>query len=261
MDGQNSILSVVGPIAPNVASLRLVTQTLLAQQPWLIDPLVHEIPWRYKHEDEILENLMDEKGEKNLKSRLAFGVLRTDGIVNPTPPICRAVDIVIKALQSAGHEIIEWKSPSHQPIQDAGFKSWVFDGGTDVRSAFDLSGEPMSEQIKFYKLLEKEFTGSEIAATNVELRRLKKEYLDYWTSTVAQTGTGRPVDALICPLAPWPAARPGKYSYYGYSSWVNVLDYTSVVVPVTNVDKNVDRRNEDYTAIDDRDKMIQDDCK
>jgi amidase len=124
-----------------------------------------------------------------------------------------------------------------------------------------LSGEPMSPQVAFYQDLEKEFTGSEIAATNVEIRKLRKEYLEYWNSTANKTSTGRPVDAVISPLAPWPAARKEMYAYYGYSTFVNVLDYTSVVVPVTTVEKLIDKKVEGYKAIDGRDKSVQDSCK
>ncbi|KAF2124089.1 amidase [Dothidotthia symphoricarpi CBS 119687] len=252
MDGQNSILSVVGPLAKSAASLRLATKALLLQKPWLHDPLVHEVPWREDQHEEMLRlTTSDEK--------LCFGLIATDGIVNPTPPVRRATNLVAEALRSAGHTVIPWNSPSHKPILDTGFKSWVFDGGKDVCSAFALSGEPMADQVSFYSSDLKEATGSEIAATNVELRRLKKEYMDFWNSTVDATGTGRPVDAVICPLAPWPAAREGKYKYYGYSTWVNALDYTSVVVPVTNVDKSVDVKEEGYTPIDEADKGVQDD--
>jgi amidase len=248
MEGQNTVLSVVGPLATNAASLRLVTQALLQQEPWLHDPLVHEIPWRADQESEI----------KSAK-KLCLGVLRTDGIVNPHPPVSRAVEMVVKALRSAGHEVIDWQPPSHRTINDTGFNSWIYDAGKDVRSAFALSGEPMAPQVSFYRSLEKEYTASEIAAINVEVRRLKKEYMEYWNSTVDKTGTGRPVDAIICPLAPFPAARKEKYKYYGYSTWVNTLDYTSVVVPVTNADKSVDKKDEGYKAIDEQDKKIQDD--
>lgn len=249
MDGQNTILSVVGPLATNAASLKLITQTFLAQKPWLCDPMVHEIPWRTEKE-------VDVKNEK-----LCFGLLRTDGVVSPMPPVARAIDVLVSALQKAGHEVIQWTPPSHRTIIDTGLNSWIYDGGADVRSAFALSGEPMSEQIKRYESVGKEFTGSEIAATNVALRKLKKEYLDYWNSTSENTRTGRPVDAVICPLAPFPAARPGKFDYYGYSTFVNVLDYTSVVVPVTNVDKVIDKRDEDFKAVDEQDQRNQDDCK
>jgi amidase len=261
MDGQNTILSVVGPLATNAASLRLITQALLDQKPWDFDPMVHEIPWRYMEENSINENIHDGRGMEKKGGKLCFGVLKTDGVVKPMPPVRRAIDELVSALEKAGHEVVEWTPPSHKTITEAGFKSWIFDGGKDVKAAFALSGEPMSDQVKFYKSLEKEFTASEIAATNVELRGLKKEYLDYWNSTTEKTSTGRPVDAVISPLAPFPAARPGKFTYYGYSTWVNVLDYTAVTVPVTNVDKSVDVRDKEYTPLNDTDKQIQDDCK
>jgi amidase len=261
MDGQNTILSVVGPLATNAASLRLITQALLDQKPWDFDPMVHEIPWRYMEENSINENIHDGRGMEKKGGKLCFGVLKTDGVVKPMPPVRRAIDELVSALEKAGHEVVEWTPPSHKTITETGFKSWIFDGGKDVKAAFALSGEPMSDQVKFYESLEKEFTASEIAATNVELRGLKKEYLDYWNGTTEKTSTGRPVDAVISPLAPFPAARPGKFTYYGYSTWVNVLDYTAVTVPVTNVDKSVDVRDEEYTPLNDTDKQIQDDCK
>jgi amidase len=261
MDGQNSVLSVVGPLATNAASLRLITQAFLDQKPWDVDPMVHEIPWRYMEENSINENIHDGKGMEKRGGKLCFGVLRSDGVVTPMPPVKRAIDILVAALEKAGHEVIEWEPPSHRTINDTCLKSWVYDGGQDVKAAFALSGEPMSDQVKMFESLDKEFTATEIAATNVEVRALKKEYLDYWGSTAQKTSTGRSVDAVISPLAPFPAARPGKYSYYGYSTWVNVLDYTSVVVPITNVDKSVDVRDDAFKAIDDRDKKIQDDCK
>lgn len=85
--------------------------------------------------------------------------------------------------------------------------------------------------------------------------------MEYWNSTAELTGTGRPVDAVISPLAPFAAARPEKYTYLTYSSFVNLLDYTSVVVPVTQVDKNVDKKDENFKAVEEVDQETQDTCK
>ena len=62
-------------------------------------------------------------------------------------------------------------------------------------------------------------------------------------------------------MAPFAAARPAYYTYYGYSAFINVLDYTSVVIPVTKVDKNVDKKLEDFKAVDEEDQKTQDTCK
>ena len=49
----------------------------------------------------------------------------------------------------------------------------------------------------------------------VQKRRaeIRKEHLDLWESTVNLTGTGRPVDAIISPVAPYASAPHGKNMY------------------------------------------------
>ena len=232
----------------------------MSHEPWLHDPLVHDIPWRYDLEREILE-LTGGVGDATKVGKLAFGLIKCDGQVQPVPPVRRALAIVTKALTDLGHEIVEWDPPPHKAILDEGMKTWVFDGGEDVKAAFDLSGEPMCDQISFYKDIPKQFTASEVAATNVRIRQLRKEYMEYWNSTVDKTSTGRPVDAVISPVAPFPAPKPKRYTYYGYSTFVNVLDYTSVVFPVTNVDKSLDKVDESFKPIDNLDKQINVDCE
>lgn len=260
MDGQNTVLSVVGPLGTTARSLRLVTKALLARQPWLHDPLVHEIPWRSEEEEKI-QQLLQFVGESvPQEKRLTFGVIHDDGVVTPTAPVRRAIELVTKALEAAGHEVIPWTPPSHKILNDTGFRSWVFDGGRNVREAFALSGEPMAKQVSLYQQEMKEFTASEIAETNVQMRQLKKEYMEYWNSTAKTTSTGRPVDAVISPLAPWPAARREKYKYYGYTTWVNALDYSTVAFPVTHVDKSIDVKSSDFKPFDENDQEIQDDC-
>lgn len=75
------------------------------------------------------------------------------------------------------------------------------------------------------------------------------------------TGTNRPVDALIMPLAPFTAARPSTYKYYGYSSIINVLDYTSCVIPVTKADKSIDVVDKNFTPMSDMDRDVASSCK
>ena len=142
-------------------------------------------------------------------------------------------------------------------------KTWVLDGGLDIHTALNLSGESIAPPIEaFYgKEPTEQFKASEIATLNVEKRQYQKEYLEYWNSTVNLTGTGRPVDGLLMPVAPFAAARRNRYIYYGYTTIINALDYTSCVVPVTNVDKDIDVVEHDFKPVDDLDKEIWEDCK
>ena len=254
MDGQNSVLSVVGPLATTADALKLVMQALLSKQPWFHDPLVHELPWRSDAESAVSDPI------KRFSQPLSFGVIRHDGACAPTPPVARAVEMVVKAMEQKGHTIIEWKpTPSHTRVCEICYKCWAFDGGKDCLDDIALSGEPMAEQALVAE--SSQANASDIMATNIEKREAQKEYMEYWNSTAELTGTGQPVDAIIAPLAPFPAAREHGYTYYGYGAWVNMLDYTSVVVPVTNVDKSVDKKNESFKAVDETDQKTQDTCK
>ena len=113
MQGQNTILSVVGPIATSVPALRLAIKSLLSQQPWLYDPLVNELPWRFEQEQYVFDIAKSGNG-----TQLAFGIIRSDGIVQCQPPVRRALDIVVKTIEKLGHKVIEWTPPSHQRCLD-----------------------------------------------------------------------------------------------------------------------------------------------
>ena len=41
-------------------------------------------------------------------------------------------------------------------------------------------------------------------------QELRQEYLDHWQASVKDTGTGRPIDAIISPAAPYAAPPHGK---------------------------------------------------
>lgn len=72
---------------------------------------------------------------------------------------------------------------------------------------------------------------------------------------------GREIDAVISPVAPTAAVLHDQYKYVAYTSVVNLLDFTSVVVPVTFADKGVDQKVHGYDALNKLDGVIQDDCK
>ena len=256
MDGQNSIISVVGPIAHSPQSLELVVKAVLDQEPWLHDPLVTEMPWRDEQARQLLELA-------NSPKKLAFGVLKHDGKAGLHPPVARALEILAKTLEKLGHKVFEWKPPSHQNLEKIALATWMYDGGTDIHSAFQLSGEPPVPQIAltYGHKPRDQMNASQIAATNVAKREAQKEYLVYWNSTTSETGTGRPADAVIAPVAPFAAARPEKYVYVGYSMFVNVLDYTAVTLPVTSCDKHFDKPIESYKPLNEQDRIIMESCE
>lgn len=102
MDGQNTILSVVGPMTTTARSLTLLFKAVLTQQPWCYDPLVLEIPWRDDVERET--RALIEQSQAGT-SRLAFAVMNDDGMVRPHPPVARAMKLVKMTLTRLGHRV------------------------------------------------------------------------------------------------------------------------------------------------------------
>lgn len=102
---------------------------------------------------------------------------------------------------------------------------------------------------------------TDIAANNIAIRDFRKEYMERWNSTKDITGTGRPMDGIICPLAPSPSSEPLQFRYYNYTTWVNLLDYPSCVVPITYVDKKIDVPYENFKPLSEMDSELIQDCK
>ena len=73
---------------------------------------------------------------------------------------------------------------------------------------------------------------------NLKKWNYQMEYLEEWRKL--EESMGKELDAIIAPITPTAAVLHNKFRYYGYASVVNLLDLTSVVVPVTFADKNVD---------------------
>jgi len=76
-----------------------------------------------------------------------------------------------------------------------------------------------------------------------------------------EASTGRELDAIIAPITCTAAIRHDQFKYYGYATAINVLDFTSVVVPVTFADKAVDVKPSDFEPLTKIDAAIHAECR
>lgn len=202
-DGHSIVHSVLGPMSTSVASLSLLVQATLSQEPWLHDPLVIEMPWR--------------KEDFFSMKPLCFGILRQDGEVTPHPSITKALYITIAAVEAAGHKVVEWEPPFHEELYELKEEIATCDGGHNVHGDLRLSGEPAISRIPYTFGTEPKtpLNATEIAQLHIRKREYQKAYMDYWNSTAELTGTGRPVDAFISPLLPFTGMRPEYNEFTG----------------------------------------------
>ena|ERR1700737_5016701 len=118
MEGQETTPSTCGPIAHSLDDIKLFVKSVLSQKPWFRDPKVIELDWRESAVEEV------RRAEK-----LCFGIMKWEGTIMPHPPILRGMEMVVDALKTAGHEVVEWEPYDHARGVDLIFQVFRQDGG------------------------------------------------------------------------------------------------------------------------------------
>jgi amidase len=163
-------------------------------------------------------------------------------------------------MKKAGHTVIEWKPYKHDYAIGLINSIYAGDGGTDIFNTLKESGEPAIPNFK--DLINPSLSKVDMNELwDVQLKKwaFQSEYLEQLR--IAEAKLGREIDAIIAPITPTAAIRHNQFKYYGYASAINLLDFTSVVVPVTFADKGTDKKQQEYKPMNDIDKIVQEECE
>ena len=97
---------------------------------------------------------------------------------------------------------------------------WAAAGQEEALAVTSQTGEPILKSMAVANTTEgvtyigsKGISSFELFKVQKKRAVLRKEYLDHWLSTRVSTSTGRPVDAIISPVAPFPPPPHGQYKY------------------------------------------------
>ncbi|KAI1105793.1 amidase [Jackrogersella minutella] len=255
MPGQEGVPSVYSPMTRTLNDLTYFTRSIVGMQPWKYDHTVHPLPWRPEVEEEFAT-----------KSKFRVGVMRTDGVVDPSPACLRALEMTEAALKEAGHEIVEIDPPSPYEALYLGALLLNADGCKVFKSFFRWGewNDPGADQMDFfmrlprplkyvYYLWVKYVRKDDVWAGLVkdwheksvyeqwklvsQREAYKAKWFDWWNSA--------DVDFLLTPPNATPAVphdgMKDAVSSCGYTFLFNLLDYTCGILPVTHVDKDLDK--------------------
>ena len=124
-------------------------------------------------------------------------------------------------------------------------KMFFADGGKDVQQALALSGEPLLAGA-FIGAPSHELSVYENWQLNVARTKFALKHVEKWNKTKELTTTGRPIDGIISPICAVPA-WPNEYDIsIGYTGIANLLQLSSVILPVTQVDLQLDQITDEY---------------
>lgn len=153
-----------------------------------------------------------------------------------------------------------WKPYKHDYAFDLINGIYAGDGGSDVFATLKESGEP--DIPNFADLINPSLPKIDMNELwDVQLKKwnYQIEYLEQ--IRLMEERLGKEIDAIIAPITPTAAIRHNQFKYYGYASVINLLDFTSVVVPVTFADKAIDKKNESFKPLSEIDGVVQDECR
>ncbi|KAF2633315.1 amidase [Macroventuria anomochaeta] len=218
------ILPVIGPCGRSIRDYELFLRTIVSSQPWNLDPMALNIPWR-----------TPDAGLREKKLR--FGLIRSTPSRPLHPPIARALHSAAMSLKAAGHNIVlldekigdmyadvelAWKyfmlDPSGTPFQH------LRASGEDPIPSLKISGWP---ELSSWKP-----SLDTLWDMNVQRASVLKKYQNLFVS--------EGLDAILMPG--YQAVAPG-HDTYGlpiYTALVNLLDYPAGILPHGKADKNAD---------------------
>ncbi|BGP47671.1 Serine/threonine kinase mps1 [Rhodotorula kratochvilovae] len=242
--GQRSVLSVAGPLARSISSCAFFLRTILDANPAQYDATALPFPF-------------DASAAPRLAaySKLAIGVIRTDGHVTPHPPVRRALEEGVKKLEEAGHEVVEMSLVDFKGVAPLLSAILTSDGAEDIFRTLAAIDEPLLPHLGFSSATAK--TTYETWQMNRAKEAFQQLFLERVLATAASTTTGRPIDAVLLPTTAMTACRSGEMRWGGYTSLASLLDLPAVALPFSVVDPTVDVLEQDFVPLSENDREIQ----
>jgi len=159
---------------------------------------------------------------------LTIGILHTDGLITPLPPIRDLLKEVSSTLSSAGIRIVNIPTPpAFRDIQSLANALFGIEGGNNMFDLLESHGEPLTAWLAPRLKRKAPLSLDQGRVLHAQRELMMREMLSLW-----RLSDGTEVDALICPVAPHPVPPIDRWNGVSYtSSWV-LLDCPAGTIPV-----------------------------
>ncbi|OSX63279.1 hypothetical protein POSPLADRAFT_1055337 [Postia placenta MAD-698-R-SB12] len=249
--GLEGVSVAFSPMARTLADLETFWRAVMSMKPWEYDPYVVPMPWR--------------DVELPPTKPVRWGVIWDDGVVAPSPACLRALQDVVSALESNGHEVVAIEPPSLFEGLELGSQLFYPDSGKlcvapmrtgeyqdpGVEQALAMFRAPrfikrlyawyirrVRRDPQYAALIEEWFDKTVPQYLGLVARR--EAYRARWHEFWQNEG----LDFVVTVPNAHPAVPNGGmlegWKSCTYTVLFNLLDYSAGVLPVTHVDKERD---------------------
>ncbi|KAJ5753222.1 hypothetical protein N7520_010139 [Penicillium odoratum] len=216
--GRMAIQAVAGPLARSVADLEAIMREI--------------VPRSELFDEDCIPGYWPAPAPLTLSPRnFTIGILKTDGLVTPLPPVARVIDEVARLLrQTPGVGVVDIPTPpAMRKCQAVAGRLMGVDDGSSMMDLIESMGEPLIPWLQGRYGRGKALNVNQLADLHAQRAQLEKEMLSMWTLGLSRE---RRVDAIICPVAPHPVPQMDRYNAVGYTSSFVLLDYPAGTIPV-----------------------------
>ncbi|KAM3428295.1 hypothetical protein MY4824_008906 [Beauveria thailandica] len=222
MPGQEGVMSVNGPMARTLQDISMYSKAVIQSQPWLRDAKCHPLPWK----------------SVQLPEKLKIGVMWDDTLVQPTPPILRALRHTVAKLLQAGHDVVDWRPTDMLQSLTMIGKFFLADGAAAIRKELERTGEPWRPEMEAYRHAQP-MSVYDVWKLQTERTAFQNANLDRWNDAG--------LDGLLLPTTPYVTHKHSGRRHVAYTAVGNILDLSAVSFPTgLKVDKNIDIVGQDY---------------
>lgn len=234
--GNVSIKVSTGPVCHSMADLHLFVKLLLTRPTIPHEPSACIPFWN--------ENKCKSSG---LRRKLRAAMIWTDSVVDPHPPVRRALKEVQDKLEKTGHIVVDFQLPFD--CWEAALTTWALyfqTGAAETLALLKAGGEePIPAFAHYLKTFNiKPLTVPELFKHNTAQATYKATFQQAWDDAQDE-----PFDCIICPSAPL-AGNPHDFPlWWGYTTLWNLLDYPSTIMPLKDfkINSHDDPKDEAYT--------------
>lgn len=191
-------------------------------QPWIDDPSLIPQPWGL--------NLAYPRAFSH-ERKLRIGVLRNDGVLQPSPAVVQTLDAFVNKLKGNSiFDISEFAPLNHDNAWSIIAANYLEDAGTRIKKLCAEGGEPVLPLVEW--LIGETEKWQATVSSNPQERKIARDafrvaYSDHWNA--------QDVDVVLAPVTPSTAQAPGTSIYWGYSAIWNLVDYPALAFPASKV--------------------------
>ncbi|KAI1035234.1 hypothetical protein LB504_006019 [Fusarium proliferatum] len=205
-----NVLCSAGPMCTSLRDVDLLMSIVSSSRPWLKDPRLVPLHWT---------------GRLTENKPLKIGLMISDGVITPQPPVTRALEWAARELRSRGFDVKPFQPYGMAEAMNGIRRAYWPDGGKTVKEYLVATNEPMNTLTQW---IIRDAEGPGLDANGVLKLRVERDdfrcrFAEHWES--------EDVDFVICPVFVGPACSHETALYWNYTALWNYVDYPGIVIP------------------------------